>query len=157
MNLQSIVENAVTQDASLVWTLKEQTEFGYSDGASSEKFLSKVFHKAKDLSTSSAELERYIKDWPSEYHLTRKRAQLLSGFEFDRKLKVLEVGCGCGAITRYLGENFDEVVAVEGNINRARLARQRTRDLDTVSVICAPFQKIQFSQKFDIIFCIGVF
>ena len=81
----------------------------------------------------------------------------MSGFSFDRSLRVLEVGCGCGAITRYLGENFDQVISVEGNINRARLARQRTRDLNSVSVICAPFQEIQFSQKFDIIFCIGVF
>jgi hypothetical protein len=46
---------------------------------------------------------------------------------------------------------------VEGNLNRARLARLRTRDLDTVSVICAPFQEIRFREEFDIIFCIGVF
>ena len=39
--------------------------------------------------------ESHIKDWPSEYHLSSKRAQLLSGFEFDRKARVLEVGAGC--------------------------------------------------------------
>ena len=157
MNIQSIVENELVEDEFSVWCLKDHTEFGYSDGASSDKYLQSVFNKSKDLSTRSAELESYIKDWPSEYHLTSKRAQLLSGFSFDRSLRVLEVGCGCGAITRHLGENFDEVVSVEGNINRARLARQRSRELDSVSVVCAPFQEIRFSQKFDIIFCIGVF
>jgi SAM-dependent methyltransferase len=155
--IDSIVENELVEDEFSVWRLAQHREFGYSDGASSERYLQKVFSRARDLGTRSSELETYIKDWPSEYHLSVKRAQLLSGFSFDRSLRVLEVGCGCGAITRHLGESFDHVVSVEGNINRARLARARTRDLDSVSVICAPFQELRFSQKFDVVFCIGVF
>ncbi len=157
MNIQSIINNELTQDEFSVWRLKDHTNFGYSDGAASEKYLHKVFDQVHDLSTHSTELESHIKDWPSEYHLSRKRAHLLSGFAFDPSLRVLEVGCGCGAITRHLGENFDQVVSVEGNMNRAHLARKRAKDLESVSVVCAPFQEIQFSQKFDIIFCIGVF
>ena len=156
-SLQAVVENELVEDELSVWRLRDHTDFGYSDGAESERYLRNVFSKAADLSAGSAELESYIKDWPSEYHLSRKRAQLLSGFSFDRSFRVLEVGCGCGAITRHLGESFNQVVSVEGNINRARLARQRTRDLDSVSIICAPFQEIRFSEKFDILFCIGVF
>ena len=157
MSVQSIVSNELREDASSVWVLAGHDRFGYSDGAESEKYLDQVFRAASDLSTTSAELEEWIKDWPSEYHLTVKRAQLLSGFRFDRGLKVLEVGCGCGAITRFLGENFDDVVSVEGSINRARLARLRTRDLPGVTILCAPFQEIRFSRKFDIVFCIGVY
>lgn len=157
MDIQSFVDNDLIEAGGNVWQLRGHTTFGYSDGAESERYLDKVFRTAKDLSTRSAELEGWIKDWPSEYHLTTKRAQLLSGFSFERSKSVLEVGCGCGAITRHLAENFDTVVSVEGNLNRARLARLRTQDLDTVSVICAPFQEIHFSKKFDIIFCIGVF
>lgn len=157
MNVQSIVENVLVEDACSVWRLYSHNEFGYSDGASSEKYLRKVLQKAADLSTRSEELGDHIKDWPSEYHLTTKRSQLLSGFSFDPSLKVLEVGCGCGAITRYLGETFNEVVSVEGNINRARIAGQRCRDLESVSIICGPFHEVKFTQKFDIIFCVGVF
>lgn len=157
MNIHSNIENEIVEDTFSVWCLKNHSDFDYSDGTGSERYLRNVFNKAKDLSSQSTELESYIKAWPSEYHLTTKRAQLLSGFTFNRSLRVLEVGCGCGAITRYLGENFDQVVSVEGNINRARLARQRCRDLDSVSVICAPFQEIKFSQKVDLIICIGVF
>ena len=76
-------------------------------------------------------------------------AKMFSGFD-----RVLEVGCGCGAITRFLGENFDDVVSVEGSLNRARLARLRTRDLPGVTILCAPFQEIRFSRKFDVVFCI---
>ncbi|WP_129777772.1 class I SAM-dependent methyltransferase [Peristeroidobacter soli] len=156
MNPQNIVSNELVQDDSSVWVLKDHRNFGYSDGAESERYLASVFSQARDLSAGSVELESHIKDWPSEYHLTSKRVQLLSGFQFDRQLKVLEVGCGCGAITRFLGETFDQVVSVEGSLNRARLARQRTRDLNSVAVVCAPFQEIQFTSKFDVVFCIGV-
>jgi SAM-dependent methyltransferase len=151
------MENQISLDDSGVWVLRGHEKFSYSDGDASEKYLRKVFENAIDLSCTSVELEAHIKDWPSEYHLSRKRAQLLSGFIFDRSKRVLEVGCGCGAITRHLGESFDQVVSVEGNLNRAKLARLRTRDLASVSVVCAPFQEIRFQQKFDFIFCIGVF
>lgn len=157
MSIQSLVENELIEDRGAVWQLAGHTTFGYTDGAASERYLDQVFRAASDLSTKSSELESFIKDWPSEYHLTTRRAQLLSGFTFDRSMRALEVGCGCGAITRHLAENFDQVISVEGNLNRARLARLRTRDLSTVSVICAPFQEIRFKAKFDIIFCIGVF
>ena len=157
MNIQSVIDNDLIEDESTVLRLKDHGEFGYSEGVEAERYLESIFRNAKDLSYRSSELESHIKDWSSEYHLTSKRAQLLSGFTFDRSLKVLEVGCGCGAITRFLGETFDHVVSIEGSINRARLARLRTIDLKSVSIICAPFQEIQFSQKFDIIFCIGVY
>ena len=157
MRADILVEGELVQDPSSVWLLSGHERFAYSDGADSEKYLEEVFRSAKDLSSRSSELEGYIKDWTSEYHLTRKRSQLLSGFRFDRTLKVLEVGCGCGAITRYLGETFDSVTSVEGSLARARLARLRTRDLPSVSVICAPFQEIRFSTKFDLIFVVGVF
>ena len=157
MSVQKTVSNVLVQDESSVWVLDEHKDFGYSDGAESERYLEKVFNHASDLSSGSPELEGYIKDWPSEYHLTSKRAQLFAGFEFDSSLRVLEVGCGCGAITRFLGETFDNVVSVEGSINRARLARLRTTGLENVSIICAPFQEIDFIEKFDLIFCVGVY
>jgi SAM-dependent methyltransferase len=157
MSIASIVKNKLVQEPSMVWRLPDHEKFGYSDGAASEKYLEQVFTNAQDLGTRSDELEKHIKDWASEYHLTGKRAQLLSGFNFDKSARVLEVGCGCGAITRFLGETFDEVVSVEGSIHRARLARLRTRDLPNVSIICSPFQKIEFSEPFDFIFCIGVY
>jgi SAM-dependent methyltransferase len=157
MTIESILENEVIQDAASVWVLKGHTQFEYSDGAESERYLREVLSAVGDLGTRSAELQSCIKDWPSEYHLSRRRSQLLAGFEFDRTMKVLEVGCGCGAITRQLGEAFEDVVSVEGSIARARLARLRTRDLPGVTIICAPFQDIRFTRKFDAIVCIGVY
>lgn len=154
--MKNIVENSIKLNESLVWELDNKKQFDYSEGQLTEKYLENVFLKADDLSSNSFELERYIWDWSSEYHLSRKRSQLLRGFDFDKRKKVLEVGCGCGAITRYLGETFEDVVAIEGSEIRARIARLRTKDLANVSILCAPFHEIKFKQRFDIIFCIGV-
>jgi 2-polyprenyl-3-methyl-5-hydroxy-6-metoxy-1,4-benzoquinol methylase len=156
-NINNILSNILELDETNVWALEKSTKFGYSDGVESEQYLRKVLTKASDISSDSYELETYIKDWNSEYHLSRKRTQLLKGFDFDKTKKVLEVGCGCGAITRFLGETFENVTAIEGSIARARIARMRTKNMENVSIICAPFQEIKFIEKFDIIFCIGVF
>jgi 2-polyprenyl-3-methyl-5-hydroxy-6-metoxy-1,4-benzoquinol methylase len=156
MSILDKVAGNIELDANSVWRLRGPKSFDYSDGESSEEYLRDVFQKAGDLSSQSYELERYVRDWPSEYHLSRKRSQLLRGFTFDRNARVLEVGCGCGAITRYLGETFDDVVAIEGSPTRATLARMRTRDMPNVSILNAPFQDVRFKTPFDIIFCIGV-
>ena len=156
-DIRSRVENVLEQDESLVWVLSGHKRFQYSEGLSAEKYLEKVLLSVADKSSNSYELERWIRDWTSEYHLSRKRSQLLRGFHFDRTKKVLEVGCGCGAITRFLGETFDDVVSIEGSLARARLARLRTKGMENVSILCAPFQEIKVAERFDIIFCIGVF
>jgi SAM-dependent methyltransferase len=153
----SIISNPLVKDPSGVLILQGHDRFDYSEGERVESFLDRIYRGSSDLSSSSRELDSKGDVWPTEYYLSVKRAQLLSGFVYDRSLKVLEVGCGCGTITRFLGENFDDVVAVEGALARARLARLRNRDLSSVSVICGPFQEMNFSTKFDIIFCIGVF
>jgi 2-polyprenyl-3-methyl-5-hydroxy-6-metoxy-1,4-benzoquinol methylase len=155
--LSDLIKNKLELDENSVWVLDKTKKFNYSDGVASENYLRKVISEAEDITSNSYELEKSIIDWNSEYHLSRKRSQLLRGFNYDSSKKILEVGCGCGAITRFLGENFDDVVAIEGSSARAGIARLRTRDQDNVSIVCAPFQKIEFREKFDIIFCIGVF
>ena len=155
--MTSIAENDFQLDSEGVWVSSERRQFDYSDGIESEAYLSQVLGNARELGSNSIELERAIKDWPSEYHLTRARSQLLKAFDWKRNLRVLEVGCGCGAITRFLGETFDEVVAVEGSHPRAALARKRARDLPNVTIINSPFEDVRFQAKFDIVFCIGVF
>ncbi len=145
------------QDISGVWVLDGHSTFDYSDGLETEHYIGKVIAESDDICSTSSAIESHIIDWPSEYHLSHKRAQLLKGLSFDTESKVLEIGCGCGAITRYLAEKYDEVVAIEGSLNRARIARSRVRDMENVTVICAPFQEVLFPEKFDLVFCVGVF
>ncbi len=128
-------------------------EIDYKD--SSERYL---FDRVKDLSSSSQELVNYIKDWPTEYHLSPLRANILRALDFlkPRRFKrVLELGAGCGAITRWLGENFEEIHAVEGSFERAAIARKRCKDLEGVKVFCANIQDLSPEPVYDIVTLIG--
>ena len=130
--------------------------FGYSDGAEVEQRLYAVVATARDCGTFSPELLGAIVDWPSEYHLSRSRHALLRPLEIRPGQRVLELGCGCGAITRYLGEIGAQVVAVEGSLARARVAAQRCRDLANVCVVADDLSRFSIDATFDWVLLVGV-
>jgi cyclopropane fatty-acyl-phospholipid synthase-like methyltransferase len=134
----------------------QNEQFAYSDGQEVEARILQTLQGTKDLSVASQELMARIQDWPTEYHFTDTRANLLRHLPIGPNMRALELGAGCGAITRYLGEQGCEVVAVEGSLLRARCARERTRDLENVSVFCANFQDVAFAREFDLVTLIGV-
>lgn len=80
--------------------------FNYSDGDSVENFILEVLDKVSDKGYSSDELEQYIKDWPTIYHFNKSRSNLIRFLEkyISLDAKILEIGSGCGALTRYFGE-----------------------------------------------------
>lgn len=139
-----------------VYYLKEIKKFEYSDGDVEENYIFNVIRNAKNLSYNSSELDSKIKDWPSEYHLTSKRSNLVKSLRFQKPLHILEIGSGMGAITRYFGELGNTVVAVEGSYRRAKITRERCRDLNNVYVICSNILDLNFNFQFDMITLVGV-
>ena len=133
-------------------------EFAYTDGAESERKLHQILNSTADLSSDSEELEGQIDDWPSEYHLSRKRSNLLRPLNLEGVERVLELGCGCGAISRYLGEQSGlQIDSVEGSRVRAGLAASRCRDLDNVRVHCANFNDLAIpTNHYDMVLLVGV-
>jgi SAM-dependent methyltransferase len=130
--------------------------FDYSDGDAEENYMHQAIRSARDCSSASFELERSIKDWPSEYHFSRHRTNLLRPFPLHRYKRVLEIGAGCGAITRYLGETCGHVTALEGSRRRAAIIRDRCRDLENVACVSANLESVNFPAPFDLIIVIGV-
>ena len=134
-----------------------QQPFAYSDGDDAENYVYDVIANASDTSSTSAELESRIRDWPSEYHFTSRRATLLRALDLSGMQRVLELGCGCGAISRYLGEQGMQVDAIEGSTRRAQIAHSRCRDLDNVNIVNANYNDLSLPDgEYDAIFLIGV-
>jgi len=139
-----------------VWRRPNYGGIAYSDGDETEQRIMDIISHVSDLTVLSPELSRYCIDWPSLYHLSSSRANILRPFETSLTGDILEIGAGCGAITRYLGECGANVLAMEGSLRRAAIARSRTRDLANVTVLTEKFDQFKTEQKFDVITLIGV-
>ena len=127
----------------------------YADG--SEGRLASVLDEVEDLDDGSPELEASIQDWPTLYHLSPYRSTILDCLGFDwAALRVLELGAGCGAVTRWLGQRAAAVDAVEGSLARARIARQRARGLDNVQIYAADAVSFAPEPPYDVVTLIGV-
>lgn len=138
-----------------VWVRSDRTdEFSYADGG--EENLFSIISKAKDLSSGSSELAAAIKDWSTRYHLSPSRSSILRPFQDKLDCRILEVGAGCGPITRYLGEIGGSVTALEPSFSRARTAAKRCLELKNVQVVCDTIGNYQCAEKFDVITLIGV-
>ena len=165
MSEKLIQLNQFTQGENKVWfdASKGDVDFGYSDGQEIEHRLREILSNAQDLSHTSYELKSHIVDWPTEYHLSPVRSNLIRALNLKGVKRVLELGCGCGSITRYLGDyqhedgSTLEVDSVEGSPVRAELAALRCRDLPHVNVSTANFNDIEFpADYYDLVLYVGV-
>jgi len=139
-----------------VWRRPGFAGLAYSDGEETERRLLQIVRAARRVDTFSPELRQAITDWPSEYHLSRARHCLLRPLGIQAGDRVLEHGCGCGALTRYLGETGARVTAVEGSLVRAGIAAERCRDLPDVRVYCENLLQFDAQERFDWIVLAGV-
>lgn len=157
--MKTLLQNAgyVLDGTTHVWLNPSYTGIAYNDGDEIETRIFNIIKNATDISTLSTELRQQVTDWPSQYHLTSARANIMRPFEQTLKgANVLEIGAGCGAISRYLGECGADVLALEGSPRRASIARERTRDLDNITVLAEKFDQFKSDHQFDVITLIGV-
>ena len=124
----------------------------------SEERLLAVLRSATDRSTASDELASHITDWPSRYHLDRRRTNLLRPLSIGPGMTVLDVGAGTGVNSRYLAEAGASVVAVEGDALRAEMAGVRCQGLDVEVRVGSATSVTRDSgpEGFDLVVCIGV-
>ncbi|MBF0280749.1 MAG: glycosyltransferase [SAR324 cluster bacterium] len=133
----------------------DYSKFEYSDGDENEKRILEVLQQIGDLSTESEEMKQFIDSWVFEYHFSQLRHNLLRGFDLENFDNVLELGSGCGPITRQLAERCAQVTTVDGSFQRLMVAAERCRDLSNVSYYCENFEKIDAPGQFDLITMIG--
>ncbi|MEZ5741555.1 MAG: hypothetical protein R3E68_20430 [Burkholderiaceae bacterium] len=151
---ESLAGLGYVQDADTgVWRKPGFTGISYSDGDEVETRIGAAIDACGDRRVLSGQLRRHCIDWPSRYHLSAVRANLLRPFEpslSQAGAEVLEIGAGCGAITRYLGECGARVLALEGSLRRASIARRRTAGLNNVTVLAEDFNRFDTAQRFDV-------
>ena len=87
-----------------------------------------------DLSVGSPQVQSLIESGADAFHLSPQRADLLRPVRHLLRHSVLELGAGCGPITRFLGEQAQRVVAVEPHTEWARINRLRCANLPHVSI-----------------------
>jgi SAM-dependent methyltransferase len=126
----------------------------YRDG--SEEDVLRIIAAATDLGSSTDDLIRQAEGWAQTYHLHPSRANVVRCLDLPATARVLEIGAGCGAITRYLGESCASVDALEPVPGRAAAARARTRDLDNVEVFVGELADVPTEPAYDLIVVIGV-
>lgn len=152
------LKDFIYQNNQGIYTLDESAAhpFAYSDGDAAEEYVLRSIRDVQDVSYNSPELTRKSRDWSSYYHLAAGRASHLQALELPQDIAVLELGAGCGAVSRYLGEKHRMLHCVEGSPRRAVIARERCRGLDNVKVYCADFRKIALEPEYDLVLLNGV-
>lgn len=132
-----------------------KTEIVYSDGDIESEILT-TLKEATDLSsTAKIAFEKQKTNWAFEYHLSPTRANIVRHFDFRGK-KVLEVGAGMGAVSRFVSEKCDFLQIVEGTSRRLNCLKERLRDRKNFDVFCGNFKDFTISMKFDFVLIIGV-
>lgn len=136
------------------WIAVSDPGSDYADGAETRVY--EILTAAADLSSTSDELLTAASTWPERYHLSPTRANVIRALDLPPEAVVLEIGAGCGAVTRYLGERCRTVDALEPVPSRARAARARNRDLPGVEVFVADVSDIPPVPAYDLIVVVGV-
>ncbi len=137
-------------------SLNNNNACGCTDHSKQKNYIYSTLTASRDNSIFSEELRKSICDLPSKDHFSQERHNLLRHLQLTTDMKVLELGCRCGAITRQLGESGAGVTAIERSLEQARCAALRCRDLPNVKVSCAGFSDIIFDSQYDLITLIGV-
>lgn len=128
----------------------------YCDGAIEDELL----EIARDYST--VEFQRIIeekKSWPVLYHLSALRENIVEWLPIDKKMKVLEIGAGCGAITGALAAKAGEVTCIDLSKKRSMINAYRHVDCDNIMIHVGNFQDVEpdLPCDYDYICLIGVF
>ena len=139
-----------------VWVARGSSDFDYADG--SEGYLTGVFDAVEHLTDYPIECAEYIRDWPTRYHLSHQRTNLLDSISelIDPSWSVLELGAGLGALTKWLACRVARVDAIEGSRARAVANRRRTKDDANVRVIVGDIGEVPIQDSYDMVTLIGV-
>ena len=156
MNLAAVLDNFPIQqlDVAQVVQLNGTSPVVAQRPTSETARLEALLKDTEDLGPMSPELlERGIEEdfW---YHVTPFRSALIRSLELPVGSRILEIGCGAGNLTRYLGERGFQVIALETSEAMVECARARCRDLVNVEVVHGFVESVVSEERFDFVICV---
>lgn len=130
------------------------SEIGWRHGG--EDVLEAALATAIDLSDMSDTLADLGSSWPAAADSARERGHLLRALDLTKDMRVLEVGAGCGGVSRFLAERCGVLDALEPNPDRARLAAMRLSELEHAHVLVGEVDHLPPGEGYDLIVMVGV-
>ena len=127
-------------------------ESNYSDGETIEDAILNVVMENKHFDLE--ELKNI--GWPAFYHLSHLRHNILNWFPFKEECRILEIGSGCGAITKLLCDRAQYVASVELTYKRANINFERHKEIENLEVFVGNLENMKFNEQFDYIIVNGV-
>lgn len=128
----------------------------YCDGAVEDELL-KISKEYVEVEFPSVIEERA--DWPTLYHLSNARENIVRWLPIKKTDKILEVGSGCGAITGAFTKMAGEVVSCDLSKKRSLINANRHMDAENLTIHVGNFSEVEkgLPADFDYICLIGVF
>ncbi len=112
----------------------------YSDGDVEKSLLELVRdHPEKDYSGWIEERA----DWPSLYHLSHMRSNVIEWLPIRQSDKVLEIGSGCGALSGMLSKKAGVLDCVELSQKRSEINGVRNNTCSNMTIFVGNFQEIE--------------
>src|SRR5438105_8213209 len=106
--------------------INSHIQFENGDANACENAWRINFAGTNDLNTVAEEWPAVQQTWLARYHFSVQRANVLRPFvDFFPQKEILEIGSGCGSVTRFLGECEANVIALEENFGQANLTAER--------------------------------
>ncbi len=127
-------------------------EDSYSDGDIENELYSYI----KEYGSLAENVLQEDLRWPTIYHLSKIRENVLNWYTFNKDATILEIGAGLGAITGLLCEKVSSVTVCELSLRRAEILATRHRDKDNLKIFVGNLKDIPISEKFDYVSLIGV-
>jgi 2-polyprenyl-3-methyl-5-hydroxy-6-metoxy-1,4-benzoquinol methylase len=95
-------------------------------------------------------------DWPTLYHLSYARENLLNWYPFEPGSRLLEIGAGCGPFSGMLADRVAHVTALELTLKRATIIAYRHQTHSNLEVVVNNMADYRPRELYSVATCIGV-
>ena len=133
----------------------------YTDGDIEKTILNILKKESKKTGNIFSQLEDQIIDWPTEYHFSWVRQNIIKPIDFKKEDVVLELGGGTGIISEYVVGKVEKLITIEGTEIRAKSISTRCSNNENIDIIVANFLELDLlsifgENSFSKILLIGV-